>query len=372
MGRPTAPKRCPFCGQPLVNVQAIAHLHRTQASFERRLKAAAEMEARSQMRAEVEAKVAAATARARRDARQEARVEAATERAKVRAKLRAEMEAKYRAKIETSRRDDKRVRQLESVARRYRTEADRQRAEADRQRAQAERLRRQLEGIQPGERGEFDEEALKRNLEAAFRDDSMVRVGRGGAGADLVQTVRYRVGDQLAVAGRIVYECKDVQEWKAEFVRKAKRDQEAHRTPHIIIVTKAFPRKQNHFCLQDGIPIIHPDGVLHLAEVVRRMAIEVHRAGLTGTGRGQKTAELYEYLSGPEFRDTLTDLIRIGEKLQTELQKERKGHEQTWTRREVAYKALEKKSTMIDESIRAIIERPVREPGGQKVVHLRS
>ncbi|MDQ7842606.1 MAG: DUF2130 domain-containing protein [Armatimonadota bacterium] len=368
MSKPTAPRRCPFCGQPLVNEQAIAHLYRAQASFERRLRAEAEKEARSLIRAEYDAKIAAVKAQAAREVKREMRAQLAAERKK----MRVEMRREYEAQLKAARKDDRRVKQLEVIARRYREQAERQRAEADRQRAEAERLRRQLDGLQPGDRGEFNEEDLKRQLEAAFRDDEVKRVGRGRAGADLIQTVRYRTGEQLVAAGQIVYECKDAQDWKNEFVAQARQAQETHRTPHVILVTRVFPRKHRHFCLQDGIPVIHPDGVLHLAEVVRRMVIEVHRAGLSVVDRSQKTAELYQYLSGVEFRDTLADLIGISSKLQTELQKERRGHEQTWARREAAYKALLKKSGAIDASIRAIIERPVRDVGAEKVVQLRS
>lgn len=357
MNTPTAPKRCPFCGQPLVNEQAITHLRRERANFARRLKVEVEREARSQIRSEYRAKLAAARTQGKQEAKREMRPQLAA--------MRNEIRMEYEAKLRAARKDDRRVKQLEGIVTRLR-------AENDRQQAENERLQRQLEGLQPGDRGEFNEEELKHQLEATFESDRVQRIGRGRAGADLIQTVRYHVGEQIVVAGQIVYECKDAQKWKKEFVTQAKQAQETHRTPHVILVTRAFPLKYKYFFLQDGIPVIQPDGLLHLAGVVRRMVIEVHRAGLTATGRNQKTAELYEYLSGSEFRGTLADLIEIGSRLQMELQKERRGHEQTWARRETAYKVLLRKSNAIDASIRAIIERPARSAGPEKVVLLRS
>lgn len=351
MAKVATPERCPVCGQPLVHKQAIAHYHRALPGFERRLRTEATKELRREIRAEYQ------------DRLQSARLEAKNE-------ARRELREQYEAKLKSARaagKDDKRVRRLEALL-------ERQRAESDRQRTENEKLRRQLEGLQPGDRGEFDEEDLKRRLEAAFKDkgDNVERVGRGRAGSDLIQTVRYQLADGgFATAGRIVYECKDRLDWKNEFLVQAKQARGSYKTPYVVLVVRTLPRKHRHFYVDDGIPVVQPEGALHVAEIIRRMAVEVHKAGLSGTDREQKTSELYEDLSGEEFQGTFADLIEVSTKLQTALQKERDWHEGVWARRESDYKELAKKSRSIDASIRAIIERPARTVG-EKLVRLRA
>lgn len=359
MGSANTPQVCPFCGQPLVNREAISHLHRAQTEFERRVRAEEEKRLQQMLRQQ--------TATIRKEEREKSSKEV-SRLERLAAKLeqradRAESLAERRAKQIAAAKLAEAKKSLEESARK---KAERQmerrerslRSTVQRQSQQIEELQRRLEHVGAADRGEFNEQAILRQLRETFTDDEIRPVGKGRKGADLIQTVRYRAAGNYVTAGRILYECKDTQTWQNAFITQAKQARETHKTPHVILVTQAFPRNAKDLFWKDGIPVVHPNAVVHLARVVRQMVENVHRAGLSDQARALKTAELYQYLSGEEFSLAMSGIIDTSEKLKEALSEERQWHSRTWARRQDAYDAIVTKSTEVDEKIRAIIERP--------------
>ncbi len=322
---------CPFCGQPLVKREAVDHLRREQAAFERRLREQAEREVETRLRAKLAAEI-------RRQLEQEYK-------RKQRAESQKEVE-QLRVAVE----DLKRQRRIQS-------------RENQRLREQLERARRRAERLEASERGELSEEDLLKALQDAFRKDAIERVGRGKAGADIVHVVRDRVDGELTEAGTIVYESKDTLDWSEGFIAQAKASRERYKTPHVIVVSRAFPRNEKDLCWRDGVPVVHPARAVALAHVIRKFIVEAHRAGLSGKDIDRKTEELYEYIRGEGFRRTLSDIIDISRRLSDVLEAERRQHKKLWNRRQEAYSDLEARATEIDESIRQIIERTASKRG---------
>lgn len=221
---------------------------------------------------------------------------------------------------------------------------------------QNEALQRRIERLTAAERGEFSELDLVRELKQAFPDDVVERRGRGG---DVLHEVYCRSGGQRVRAGLVVYECKDTMQWIASFVEQAVEAAQLHRTPYVVIVTKSFPRNERNLCVRGGVAIVHPSGVVPLAHVMRRMIVEVHRAGLTAQGQAEKTAMLYQYLASTDFREDFDAVLDVGQQLKHLLAKERLAHQRTWAEREDAYNDLSDKASAIDSRIRMILERPV-------------
>ncbi len=348
----SAPKRCPFCGQPIINAEAIAHLNREQADFERKITGQAKRQFEARWNREVivirkaeQAKAAGEIRQLREELRKvQALVERRAEkiaRAKI-AKARENFEAGIREKIE---RDH------------YRREKT-LRGIVDRLKEENRGLQNRLDHVSVSDQGEFNEQDLQRVLMHAFSEDTIQHAGRGKAGADIIQRVRYRAGSSYVIAGTIVYECKDTLSWQNEFFEQAKHARETHRTPHVVLVSRAFPRNQKDLFWKNDIPIVHPSKAVHLAHVIRRMVIEVHRASLSDQDRARKTAELYRYLSSEDFRRTISDMSETSENLQKYLRDERKLHARIWAKRERGYTILAQRVTTIDEAVREIIESP--------------
>jgi hypothetical protein len=235
---------------------------------------------------------------------------------------------------------------------------------------QIEVQQRQIEHMTAGERGELHEEQLLLELRAAFPDDQIERLGRGRAGGDLLHEVRAASGSRLEKAGLIVYECKDTQTWSNGFIEQARKEGETHKTPYLVIISRAFPRNQKTLFVKNGVAVVDPARAVDLARIMRRMVEEVHRASLTGEGQAAKSAELCEYLGSSDFRRTFDAVAGSSDVLNELLSKERKSHEQTWTKRQTIYNEIGSKTAAIDARIRMIIEKEAPSKGG-KVVKLR-
>lgn len=225
-----------------------------------------------------------------------------------------------------------------------------------------DRLERQVERLRAADQGEFNEEELLELLKATFRDDELTRTRRGRAGADIFHHVRYRDGaSEWAKAGLIIYECKDTLRWNNDFVVQAKRAGKTHGAAYTVLVSRAFPRGQKHLLVRaDGVIVVHPTLLLHVAHVVRRMVEEIHRAGLGAEGRARKTEELYAYLRSERFKYSLGSIANATATLKEMLDAERDSHRRTWSRREQAYNEIREMTSTIDEDIRVIVERPLR------------
>jgi hypothetical protein len=223
---------------------------------------------------------------------------------------------------------------------------------------------RQLEHMTADERGDLNEETLLAGLKSAFPDDRIERRGRGRAGGDILHEVRTESGTGLVAAGLIVYECKDTLQWSNRFVEQARKEGRTHKTPYLVIVTRAFPGGEKTLCVRGGVVVVHPTRLVELAQVMRRMVVEVHQTALLGEGQVAKNAALYEYLTSGDFREAFDTMAESADRLSQLLNKERKTHEQTWARREAAYEDLRRATTTIDTRIRSIIEKRGRSKTG--------
>ena len=133
-------------------------------------------------------------------------------------------------------------------------------------------------------------------LRTAFPEDQIERPGHGHAGGDILHEVYVISGSGREKAGLIVYECKNTQTWQSSFLKQAHKEGETHNTPYLVIVSRAFPKKEKTLFVENGIVVVDPARAVDLARVMRRMVVEVHRAELTADGQQAKGAELCEYL----------------------------------------------------------------------------
>jgi hypothetical protein len=387
----SVPAVCPYCGQRLVNRTAIEHLRRVQARLEetrkrleRQLRSELKAEAERRLAEEVERKVQALRAQeARRSQKMATTIEALREQV---AELREERAARireHRSELVAVRRELERRMREELAQERKRLKsvlgssiARTERAKAERAyegqlralnrlvgslRGENERLQRQLEQLSAADRGDWNEEVILRELQLAFREDEIRRQRRGRAGSDILHAVHHRSGGEQQEAGLIIYECKDTLRWSKDFIAQAKKAAKSHGTPYVILVSRAFPQRRKEMFVEDGVIVVHPTHVIHMARVVRSMVIGIHQAKLSAEGRARKTEELLRYLSGTAFRQALGTLTEKTRELRELLEEEQRTHKRVWARREQAYGEVRDVTDTIDTTIRGIIERPVRE-----------
>ncbi len=245
----TATDRCPWCDQAVPH-EKFAEIKSRIAAKEReqheevtnrlkeefaREKAETEARAREEGRKAAEAAIEArlATAEAARTAADAARTAAETA-------LQAEREALEKAK---------------TVA----VLAEQAKAFEERQKLQEKvlGLQKQLENKTAQELGEGPEVDLFEQLKAAFEGDRLRRVLKGAQGADVIHEIVHKG----QVCGKIIYDSKNRNAWKSEFVTKLRADQLAERAEHAVLSSNKFPAGTQQLHIQDGVIIAHPGRV---------------------------------------------------------------------------------------------------------------
>lgn len=349
---------CPFCGQPLLDHDAVLRVEASEREYEERLEESAQRKAAALAKRLAAKELAVGEKKLKELSKQlEAlKREHADELKQQRTQILADTQAEAARQAETKVR--MRMRQLER--------------QLESLKDQNEEQTRRIEHMTADERGELNEEDILAELKAMFPDDRIERRGRGRAGSDIVHEVRYESGDGYARAGVIVYECKDTATWSNGFVEQAKKARETHKTPYSVVITRAFPRGQKVLCVRDGVPIVNPARAADLASILRGAVISIHRAGVTSVGLTAKSEELYQYIASHDFRRAFDSIGDSSTKLTTLLNAERKWHERSWAGRQKVYDDIAGKTAAIDGRVRSIIEAPAETAELEKVVRLRA
>jgi hypothetical protein len=120
---------------------------------------------------------------------------------------------------------------------------------------QLQDMQRQLQKRTAHEHGEGAELDLYEVVKAAFEDDKIRRVPKGTPGADVIHEVMLNG----KLCGKIVYDSKNRNGWKWEYVTKLREDQIAERADHAILSSNKFPAgKSSSTCTNMSSSLVPP------------------------------------------------------------------------------------------------------------------
>ena len=101
-----------------------------------------------------------------------------------------------------------------------------------------------------------------------------------------------------------------------------------------IIVSAALPREVYHFGYLEGVWVTDFFTALGAATVLRSALIEIFNARQSLVGKSQKMDVLYNYLSGPEFRQRVEALVETFKGMKQELDQEKIAFQKIWAKRD--------------------------------------
>jgi hypothetical protein len=180
--------------------------------------------------------------------------------------------------------------------------------------------------------GEAQELALRDRLVAAFPHDDIADVPKGTAGADLLQVIG---GTGGVDAGTIIWESKRTKGWSPGWISKLRDDQRATGAACAVLVSQALPKEIEHgFGLIDGVWVTSWTHATAVATALRVGMIEVAEARQAALGRGEKMAELYSYLTGPDFKNRFQGIVEAFVEMRSDLEKEKIAMFRLWKVRE--------------------------------------
>lgn len=194
-----------------------------------------------------------------------------------------------------------------------------------------EELKRKAEQGSMQAQGEVLELDLEALLRSKFPVDVIEAVPKGMRGADIVQRVYTRAGQ---FCGSIVWESKRTKAWNDEWVAKLKDDQREMKAEAAVLVSEALPKHVSGFAQVDGLWVTAVSLAGCLAEALRSSLIQLAFSRLSAVGKNEKMEAIYNYLSGPEFRQRVEGIVESFRALKEDLEAEKRAMMKIWARRE--------------------------------------
>lgn len=195
----------------------------------------------------------------------------------------------------------------------------------------ADEMRRKAEQGSMQLQGEVQELILEELLRNSFPFDEIGEVGKGVRGADCIQTVRNKFGQDC---GRIIYESKRTKDFSNDWIDKLKKDMRGAGVDVAVIVTQCYPKGMDCFGEKDGVWICSFDEAKAVAYVLRDGIIKLSNASRSQENKGDKMHMLYDYLTGTEFSEQWKAIREGYMSMRLSIHKERDAMEKMWKMRE--------------------------------------
>jgi len=196
---------------------------------------------------------------------------------------------------------------------------------------QSEDLKRRAEQGSQQLQGEVQELELENLLRAKFPFDSIEPVPKGEFGGDVLHRVVSQGGQPC---GTMLWEFKRTKNWSDSWLVKLRDDQRTAKAEIAVIVSQILPKGVETFEMVEGVWVTHPRAALPVAMILRQSLLELALARQTTEGQQTKTEMVYQYLTGPRFRQRVEAIVEAFSSMQEDLDKERKAIMKQWAKRE--------------------------------------
>jgi hypothetical protein len=196
---------------------------------------------------------------------------------------------------------------------------------------QIEDLKRRAEQGSQQLQGEVLELELENLLRTKFPFDSIEPVAKGESGGDVLQRVVSQTGQP---SGSILWESKRTKNWSDSWLVKLREDQRTAKAEVAVIVSQALPKGIEAFDMIDGVWVTHPRALIPVATILRHTLLQVNMARQVSEGQQTKTEMVYQYLTGPRFRQRVEAIVEAFSTMQEDLDRERKTIMKQWAKRE--------------------------------------
>ncbi|WP_434722445.1 DUF2130 domain-containing protein [Mesorhizobium sp. RIZ17] len=217
--------------------------------------------------------------------------------------------------------------------------------------AKIEELQRTVDKKTAEELGEGAEIVLLEALKGEFTGDIFEPVGRGLPGADIIHTVIHNGRE----CGKIIYDSKNHNAWRNDFVTKLSTDQLAAKAEHAILSTRKFPQGVRHLHVQDGVILASPSRVVALVHIVRQHLVHTHTLKMSNEAKAQKTAALYSYITSERCSGFFSRIDAQTDDLLDLQRKEMKAHQSIWKQQGELLRSVQKVGAEFRSEIDAIL-----------------
>jgi hypothetical protein len=99
-------------------------------------------------------------------------------------------------------------------------------------------------------------------------------------------------------------------------------------------MTAALPKGVNNFNRMDNVGVTDVASIIGLITALRLSLIQVSNIKLASVGKNEKMETIYNYLSGPEFRQKIEGIVEAFKSMQADLDQEKRAMHKIWSKRE--------------------------------------
>jgi hypothetical protein len=196
---------------------------------------------------------------------------------------------------------------------------------------QIEELKRRAEQGSQQLQGEVQELELEALLGTKFPRDTVQPVAKGEFGGDVLQRV---LGPSGQSCGTILWECKRTKNWSDAWLPKLREDQRAAKGDIAVLISAVLPKEIETFGYLGEIWVAHPKVALPVAIALRQTLIEAAAARQAAEGQQTKMEMVYQYLTGPRFRQRIQAIVEAFSSMKDDLDREKKAITRQWAKRE--------------------------------------
>jgi hypothetical protein len=196
---------------------------------------------------------------------------------------------------------------------------------------QIEDLKRRAEQGSQQLQGEVQELELEVLLSSKFPRDNIHPVPKGEFGGDVLQRVLGPLGQSC---GTILWECKRTKNWSDGWLPKLREDQRSAKAEIAVIVSPVLPKDVETFGYVGEVWVAHPKVALPVALALRQTLIEATAARQASQGQQTKMEMIYQYLTGPRFRQRIQAIVEAFSSMKDDLDREKKAITRQWAKRE--------------------------------------
>jgi hypothetical protein len=202
---------------------------------------------------------------------------------------------------------------------------------------QIEALKKKAEQGSQQLQGEVQEVAMETELKSRFPMDTIEPVGKGQQGGDILQNVM--AGDGM-FCGTILWESKRTKTWSDGWLSKLRDDQRDAKADIAILVTEAPPKGRGganstfNADFIEGVWVVSFKYYLAMALAMHQHLIDLAGARKSMEGQETKMGMVYEYLTGPRFKQRVQAIVEAFSTMKEDLDKEKKAITKQWAKRD--------------------------------------
>lgn len=211
-----------------------------------------------------------------------------------------------------------------------------------------ERIDQLKKGSTPQTEGLEFEDKLAARLKKEFPDDEIQHKGKGG---DVLHIVKF----DTKPAGVIIYECKRTPKILNQHVHQAHLAKQSREADFAVLVTTGQKRGFSGLVQMNGVLVVSPLGAIPLASLLRGHLIEMLREKITKEKRAIIAQKLVRYITSPQFKNPIEEVVKLSSELQDMIMEEAEGHRRIWKKRWGHYQRIHWDSSQIRDNLQLVL-----------------